>query len=59
MMFYNGFNLLIDLIIGSLVWFLTYKAAWWRGYSEGREDAEASSAYIYDSPSNLFTEELS
>jgi len=38
MMFYNGFNLLIDLIIGSIVGLLTYKAAWWRGYEAGVAD---------------------
>jgi len=38
MMFYNGFNLMIDLIIGGLVWYFTYKAAWWRGYESGVAD---------------------
>jgi hypothetical protein len=57
MMFYNGFNLMIDLIIGGLVWYFTYKAAWWRGYSEGVAD-EQYNVSIYDSP-DLFTEDLS
>lgn len=38
MMFYNGFNLLIDIILAGIVWALTYRAAWWRGYSEGYQD---------------------
>lgn len=25
MMFYNGFNLLIDILLGSLIWFLTHR----------------------------------
>jgi len=35
MMFYNGFNLMIDVVLGLAVWFFTYRAAWWDGYEAG------------------------
>ena len=38
MMFYNGFNLLIDVIIGLGVWFFTHRTAWWAGYDAGVYD---------------------
>lgn len=38
MMFYNGFNLLIDLILCGITYVLAYRAAWFRGYSEGQQD---------------------
>lgn len=38
MIFYNGFNLLVDLILGLVVWFFTYKIAWWDGYEASTED---------------------
>ena len=37
-MYYNGFNLVIDTCIAALVWFLTYRSAWWSGYEAGVED---------------------
>jgi len=40
MMFYNGFNLLIDLIVGGTVYYFTYKTAWWNGYQAGITDVE-------------------
>jgi hypothetical protein len=49
MMFYNGFNLLIDLVIGFLVWFFTYRTAWWDGYEAGVAD-ESYALSIDDSP---------
>ena len=47
-MFYNGFNLLIDLLIGGLVFYFTRRISWLDGYSAGysagqddyREDQE-------------------
>lgn len=39
MMFYNGFNLLIDVLLGLGVWFFTYRSAWWHGYCSGVEDS--------------------
>lgn len=36
--FYNGFNLLIDIIIGGVVFTLTARAYWAKGYSEGYAD---------------------
>ena len=38
MMFYNGFNLLIDLILTALVFYFTRKVSWIEGYSAGQED---------------------
>jgi hypothetical protein len=38
MMFYNGFNMLIDVVIGLSVWFFTYRSAWWTGYHAGVSD---------------------
>jgi hypothetical protein len=38
MMFYNGFNLMIDVILGLTVWFITYRMAWWDGYEAGVVD---------------------
>jgi hypothetical protein len=37
-MFYNGFNLLIDTILGFTVWFFTRRVSWWDGYHAGIED---------------------
>ena len=36
--FYNGFNLLVDIIIGGIVFFLTARFYWSKGYSEGYAD---------------------
>ena len=38
-MFYNGFNLLIDVIIGSLTCYITYRVAWQDGYDAGIYDS--------------------
>ena len=38
MIFYNGFNLLIDVIIMAATAFIVYKEAWWQGYGAGTED---------------------
>ena len=35
MIFYNGFNLLVDVLIGLTVWFFTYRTACWDGYEAG------------------------
>ena len=37
-MFYNGFNLLIDLIIGGLVFYFTRRISWLDGYSACQDD---------------------
>lgn len=39
MIYYNGFNMLVDLILGLAVWFFTYRFAWMDGYIAGAEDA--------------------
>ena len=39
MIFYNGFNLLVDLILGLAVWFITRKISWWDGYHAATEDS--------------------
>jgi hypothetical protein len=38
MMFYNGFNLLIDILLVLATGIYCYKSGWWRGYSEGHQD---------------------
>lgn len=38
MIYYNGFNLLIDVIVMLLTGFVVYKEAWWHGYGDGTED---------------------
>ena len=38
--FYNGFNLLVDLIVGFAVWFFTYRSAWWSGYVNGIKETK-------------------
>lgn len=38
MMFYNGFNLMIDLIVGGVVFYATRKVSWLEGYSAGQDD---------------------
>lgn len=52
MMFYNGFNLMIDLILCGLVGFFSYRAGWWGGYSAGEQDyaeySERAGHYFYD-----------
>lgn len=48
-LFYNGFNLLIDIIIGLSVWFFTYKHAWMRGYEDASADSmNAFEQYVVD-----------
>ena len=39
-MFYNGFNLLIDLILIAGTAFVTYRLAWWDGYKRGIKDTK-------------------
>jgi hypothetical protein len=43
--FYNGFNLLVDIIIGGAVFFFTSRAYWFKGYSEGYEDSQKGYDY--------------
>ena len=38
MMFYNGFNLLIDLVLAGVVGWLAYRAGWFAGYGAGETD---------------------
>lgn len=38
MIYYNGFNLLLDVLIMLATAFLVYKEAWWQGYGAGTED---------------------
>ena len=38
MIFYNGFNLLVDLIIGFVVYKLAFSAGYSNGYRDGEED---------------------
>ena len=45
MMFYNGFNLLIDLIVIGITWALTYRSAWLNGYHSAHEDMYTAEDY--------------
>ena len=38
MIYYNGFNLLIDVVIIGITAFVVYKEAWWQGYAASTED---------------------
>ena len=38
MIFYNGFNLMVDILIALIVWRLAYRAGWWSGYGSGEQD---------------------
>jgi hypothetical protein len=46
MMFYNGFNLLIDLIVGGTVYFFTHRTAWLDGYQTGIADVAEGHVYL-------------
>jgi hypothetical protein len=50
--FYNGFNLLVDIIIGLVVFRYAYRAGFLRGYGEGEDDyrdhAERAGEYYYE-----------
>lgn len=50
--FYNGFNLLVDIIIAGAVFFFTSRYYWAKGYGEGYEDsqdyAERAGDYYYN-----------
>ena len=37
MIFYNGFNLMVDIILAVIVWRVAYRAGWARGFGEGEE----------------------
>ena len=49
MMFYNGFNLLIDVVLGAIVWRLAYKAGQVRGEADLRDWYDHAEQYQYDS----------
>lgn len=52
MIFYNGFNLLVDIILAGGVGFLAYRLGFNDGYNAGEEDyieqAERAGDYFYD-----------
>ena len=48
-MFYNGFNLLIDLVLGALMWRLAYGSGYTRGQQELRDWYDHAEQYAYDS----------
>jgi len=39
--FYNGFNLMLDLLIGGLVFYFTRRISWMDGYSAGYSDGHS------------------
>ena len=39
MIFYNGFNMLIDAILVTIASLFFYRAGWWAGYKTGISDA--------------------
>ena len=50
--FYNGFNLLVDIVIAGIVFYFVSRAYWAKGYSEGYADcedhADRAGQYFYD-----------
>ena len=52
MIYYNGFNLLVDILLAFIVGFLVYRAtyadAWLDGYGKGEADASQSEHYYTD-----------
>jgi hypothetical protein len=53
MIFYNGFNMLVDIILGALVFYFTRRASWWdgfsAGYSERDQEIQDDAEYAIDS----------
>ena len=48
-MFYNGFNLMIDLILCFIVYRFAFSAGYARGEDDYREDMERYADYAYES----------
>lgn len=52
MMFYNGFNMMIDLILCFIVYRLAFSAGYGVGYRDGEQDyiehSERAGDYFYD-----------
>jgi hypothetical protein len=50
--FYNGFNLLVDIVIGGAVFYFTSRFYWSKGYGEGYSDCadhqDRAGDYFYD-----------
>jgi hypothetical protein len=50
--FYNGFNLLVDIVIAGIVFYFVSRAYWAQGYSAGYADcedhADRAGHYFYD-----------
>jgi hypothetical protein len=40
MIFYNGFNLLVDMLLAGLVFYFTRRVSWWDGYHEGYSERD-------------------
>jgi hypothetical protein len=55
--FYNGFNLLVDLIIAGAVFYFTrrfmYRAGWHDGYSDGLSDVQDGLVYLEERDGEL------
>ena len=53
MIFYNGFNLMVDIILALIVWRLSYNAGFSAGYGERdaeiTDDNERWADYYYES----------
>lgn len=48
MIFYNGFNLMVDLILAFIVWRVSYGAGFSAGYSERDVEIQNSNAEFED-----------
>ena len=46
--FYNGFNLLVDIIIAGAVFFFTSRYYWLKGYGESEQDRADSENQMWD-----------
>ena len=38
MIYYNGFNLMVDMILIGVTYLIATRSAWVRGYGEGEQD---------------------
>ena len=48
MIFYNGFNLLVDIILALIVWRLSYNAGFSAGYGERDHEIQVSNEQWYE-----------
>lgn len=45
--FYNGFNLLVDMVLAYVVYRFAYRSGWLRGYGEALQDSQKPLDKVY------------